>query len=1029
VLGHAMISDHAEAKRDRGNYCSPPTLIRIIFGHILTAIGALCGSSMIATVNAAMGRERMARLPLVERGAAPASNADNILIDADRKGDGAAMGSVASPMPVIAFGPFRLLVRERRLERDGKEVLLGSRALAILVMLAQRAGTVISHEELRATVWPDTAVEDSGLRVQVAAVRRALGEYGGRYVTNVPGQGYCFVAATSQGPVVAAKTDASERASGVRNVPAPLARIVGRECEIEELSRLVQEQRIVSVVAPGGMGKSTVAAAVAHRLRSYFGDDVRYVDFALLDDEAHVLPAVASAVGFSPTEPMNRLAAFLEERQLLLLFDGCEHVIGSVAALVRELTASTGGAHVLLTSREPLRIEGERIRRLVALACPPDTPCTGHREALSFSAFQLFVERATTAGAPLTSSDEEAQVIARMCRQLDGIPLAIEIVAGKVEAYGVLGTAALLETRYTLLWRGRRTAVTRHQTLSTMLDWSYNLLAEMERKVLPRLSVLTGALPIDLVHAVARAEDDDPDAVLDALASLVEKSLVAVDSSGDAALYHLLDTTRAYAQRKLDPAEERGAWQRLARHLLRTVSGESDVSSAIPTPGRLACLRASLTWALSSEGDRALAVALAELTGPLLISASLLPDAVRWSESALSWLVEGDVDTKREMRLQATLGLSAFSLNGNSPKAHAAITRALVLAKRFEDGWLQMSLLAALSIFESRAAKPREALLIADEAEAVARRMSDPESMMLAEWIKAPPEHLLGYPERAEHHCRSALSLTRPSPRLAAAQPGFDHRLAAVVTQARALWLLGRADDARSVARRAISQAFEIGQPVNVAMALGYTSTVFLWCGDFEGAGEIVERVMEYTRRHGPDFFHRLVGPGLRAELVVRRGGADVTALNDAMAALAAEGHVLWQTAFATAIAEALSSLGRVGDALSIIDGAIALTTPNGGSYDLPEMLRVKGRLLATKAAPDLDADPAEAWLLRAIECAEQQGALAWELRAAMTLADMRLARGHDAGARELVASRYRRFTQGLDTEDLRAAQRFLSGP
>lgn len=949
-------------------------------------------------------------------------------VGTDRKGDGAALESVATPTPIIAFGPFRLLVRERRLERDGKDVPLGSRALAILVALAQRAGTVIRHEELRATVWPDTAVEDSGLRVQVAAVRRALSEYGGRYVTNVPGQGYCFVAATSHGPVAAASTDATDRRSLVRNLPAPLVRIVGREVEIDELSRLVQEQRIVSVVAPGGIGKSTVAAAVAHGLRGYFRDDVRYVDFTLLDDEANVLPAVASVVGFSPTEPVNRLAAFLEQRHLLLLFDGCEHVIGSVASLVRELTSSTGGAHVLLTSREPLRIEGERIRRLAALACPPDAPGTGHHEALGFPAFQLFVERATTAGAPLTSSDEEARAIARMCRHLDGIPLAIEIVAGKVEAYGVLGTAGLLETRYALLWRGRRTAVTRHQTLSAMLDWSFNLLSEMERKVLPRLSILTGALPFDLVHAVASAHDDDPDDVLDALASLVEKSLVAVDSSRTTALYHLLDTTRAYAQRKLDAAEEHAAWTRLATYLLRPLAGDpSEAPSPIAGPGALACMRASLTWAFSSAGDRALAVALAELAGPFFMEQSLLRDAERWARAGLSVLTHDEMGTRREMNLQTTLALAVFSLtSGNTLAGYSALTHALKLAKQLDDGWLQIRLLAALSIFESRVAKHRESLEIAEEAAAVAQRMGDQEAIVLADWLKGRTENALGYPDRAERHCRSALGILQLSKKLSPAHFGFDHRLSAVVTVARVLWLLGRADDARVVARRAIKDALDLGQPVNVALGLGYTSTIFLWRGDFDEAEETIERAMAFTHRHGPDFFFRLVGPALLADVRVQRGTAVITALTDAMSALAAEGHLIWQTEFSTSAADALASLGRVDEALALIDGAIASTVPNEGSYDLAEMLRVKSLVLLKKPNPDFAA--AEGLLLQSLAYAHERGALAWELRAAMALAGLRRAQGHDAGARELVAVTYRRFTQGADTQDLRAAQNFLSG-
>jgi hypothetical protein len=258
-----------------------------------------------------------------------------------------------------------------------------------------------------------------------------------------------------------------------------------------------------------------------------------------------------------------------------------------------------------------------------------------------------------------------------------------------------------------------------------------------------------------------------------------------------------------------------------------------------------------------------------------------------------------------------------------------------------------------------------------------------------------------------------------------AAQLGFDHRIRAMVALVRALWLLGRADDARSAARQMVEDAYGIGLPVSIAIALGYASTVFSWCGDFEAADGLVVQLLAHSERHGLGP-HHMVGLGLRAELVIRAGSRDVTAMKEAIAILEVERpHLTLRTAFSTALAEGLCAVGRFDSALEVIDGAIASTERNRGCFDLPEMLRVRGRLLA--AMPQHGPAEGERALFRAIECARQQGALAWELRAATTLATLRVRGGRPEAARELVAPLLSCFSQGLDTMDLREARGLIS--
>src|SRR5258708_1570338 len=234
-------------------------------------------------------------------------------------------------------------------------------------------------------------------------------------------------------------------------------------------------------------------------------------------------------------------------------------------------------------------------------ACFPAVVITA-QDALTFPAVQLFLERATAGGAHLALTDIDASVIAEICRRLDGIPLALELAAGGVGVYGIQGTASLLEHRFRLLWQGSRTALPRHQTLSSVLDWSYNLLSDLERTVLRRLSIFVGFFSMDGVATVAG--DGDGEHAIDILGSLVEKSLVSVD----AARYRLLDTTRSHARRQLDEAKELDAIaRRHATYMCEVLEQEgSEVDGAHSLSEYLGDVRAALTWSFSDSGDTAL---------------------------------------------------------------------------------------------------------------------------------------------------------------------------------------------------------------------------------------------------------------------------------------------------------------------------------------------------------------------------------------------------------------------------------------
>jgi predicted ATPase/DNA-binding winged helix-turn-helix (wHTH) protein len=934
---------------------------------------------------------------------------------------------------VVSFGPFSLFLEERLLKKADQPVPLGGRALDILIALTEQAGKVMTYEELKSNAWPNVTVDEGNLRVQITALRKALsdGENRARYISNIVGRGYCFVAPVTRAaepPVATAGTTDGGRGG---DLPPRLARMVGRDEAVRAVSKQLVVGRFVSIIGPGGIGKTTVAVSVAHGLLKGFRGSVFFVDLGALTNPKLVPAAVGLAIGFviQARDPFGSLLAFLGDKKILIVLDTCEHLVGAAAMLAERVVSEAPQAHILATSREALRAEGEHVHLLHSLECPPENAALTAETALAYPATQLFMERAAASGHREALSDADAPVVSNICRRLDGVALAIELAASRTGSLGISGTAELLDNRFGLLWRGRRTALPRHETLESMLDWSYNLLSAQERTVLCRLSVFVGIFTLQALCSIASGTEDEAEVVAAAV-SLTEKFWLSTQGGDMSAYYRLLDTTRAYAATKL---EKSGEADRVARRhavfyanflwqdeRVQARFGEHDLSEYAPHVGNV---RAALDWALSDGGDFGIGLELAAWAAPLFIGLSLLDECARWCERALATLDDTNRGTRLEMILQEALALSSMYTRGHSDQIRTAIERALVLAETLGDHLHQLQLLAGLNLFLTRLGDLRGSLAAAEKGRAIAQATANPAGLVWAEWMLGVSNHIKGSQAAAQFHCERGLALASEYSAFNGNYFGCDHRIGASVALARALWLRGFPDQALGIAQKAIDEAASRNQPISICISLMYSSSVLLWTGDHPSAAALINQLIAYASRYSLEPY-RAAGVARKGELAIALGQTEsgIVLLRSALEIIHTEQYQLVITTFVGALAEGLRKAGQFEEALFTINGAIVHATRSGAQFDLSELLRIKSQILAARQERQSAID----CLTEALAVARQQSALSLELRATMVLARLLSDGGQRDQARHALGLVYDRFTEGFQTADLKRARAFL---
>jgi predicted ATPase/DNA-binding winged helix-turn-helix (wHTH) protein len=919
---------------------------------------------------------------------------------------------------VLAFGPFRLFPVERRLEREGSIVRLGGRALDLLIVLVERAGEIVPNRALLTSVWSDVNVEDSSLRFHIKNLRKVLGDTQAdtRYVTNVPGRGYCFAAQVERIERAEHPRSAGVLVGARSNLPVRGSVLIGRSDSMEAVSRELSQKRIVTIAGPAGIGKTSLAIATAATLRGSFCDAVLFVDLAPIEDSSLVISVLASTLGIvlRADEPVAAIVEFLRDKRLLIVLDNCEQVVEAVAGLVDRILRETAETHMLITSREPLRIAGERVYRLAPLECPPVRADITADEAKTYAAVRLFVERAVGNINGFSLDDASAPAVSEICRRLDGIPLAIELAAARVEFFGVSALASRLDNMFAVLTQGRRFALPRHQTLRATLDWGYNLLSLTEQTVLRRIAIFRATFTLDSALAVVVGPSISIENAVDAMANLVAKSLLSTDSSRDIVLYRLLEATRLYATERLLASDEGSPTaRRHAEHHLtlidtappnwQSTSGKQWLQLYA---GRIDDFRAALDWSFSQSGDLSIGLRLIANSIRLWLQLSLTLEYVGRLERALPRLAElPQPDAVVEMRLWIAFGYAIWYSARLRDRLEAAFTRALELANQV--GELSARLHARWGMWAIRRARGeyQEALAFADDYAALARTAGDQADVVLGDRILGLTHHYLGNQAAAGRALERVRTIVRQTGTATDTDFQLTSEVAVPALLARTLWLQGFPDQAMA----ALHEAIDASQRADHWFSLYYTvclagCPLTLWIGDLTQTQAYLDMTVNSAANDRWKGCWALM-------LRLRKAGA-----HDRLVASFLEPRLDLSTAANISVMASLP--------------VIPVPQPDEdiseAQWNLPEVLRVNAELLLWHDGADAVAG-AEAQLLRSLDMARRQATLSWELRAATSLALLWQRGERVVAARDLLTATVDRFTEGFGTYDVVTARRLIA--
>ncbi|MDQ8021437.1 MAG: hypothetical protein REI94_06330 [Moraxellaceae bacterium] len=915
----------------------------------------------------------------------------------------------------VELGAFRLFPYLRALHRDGQRLPLNGRTVDLLIALVESAGQAVPRRQLLTRVWNDCdqSVGDQVLSDHLAALDSCLR----------PLDGVSWIEADTDharyvGPVRFGT--ANQTPPWRAQLPAAPAReLIGRDGELAALAARLAQHRLLTLVGPAGIGKTSLALAAAQARGPALPHGACLVDLAPLEKPELIASALLSSLGvpYVVGDAQNGLLSFLRDKSLLIVLDNCEHLISAAAHLAESLIQAAPGLTLLATSREPLRIQGEQQLRVPALALPADVESLSAAGALRYDAVRLFVER-TREGGLQTLTDEDAPAVAEICRRLDGIPLAIELAAARLKEFGMQGLLREIRERVLRITRASTSGSDRKQALSAALDWSYRLLSADERIMLCRLAVFRSRFTLDAAARVAGDDRFDSSTAHGLVASLAAKSLLSVELRDDVAQYRLFEATRAYAYAKL--LQDNDCRQVFHRHMdycrQRLAVADRDASTCALPDWRKRYLplmddvRTALDWGFSPTGNRRDAVALTIAARLLAQRLTLHTEFSERMETALDAVLQLDPpDPLMELQLASMLATAAQQL-GRADDLDARVARACMLAGKLGQSAHFFEPLLSRWVASFSTADYLTALHTTQRMYAFGRTAQHEPTVVFAKRIEAQCRHFLGEHFAAQRLAGWALTMreTKGLDQLAAP---VDIRCAMGIVQARSAWMQGHPYQALRLAEEAAGfanddRAYALCQVLGLALI-----PILIWNDDDAGAHHLTNHLVAHATRFQLTYWVSW-GETLRAALRTRAGEIPY----------AEPEHPFLRDAFFTYCGHAPSA-----ETLARIErGKVG--------WCAPEAFRLQGEA-ALRSASDAQGDPqaiAEQWFRRALTVAARQSASTWSIRAACSLARLQTAQGKAGEARATlmpVLALFHSDHAGPDVLNARALLASLASP
>jgi predicted ATPase/DNA-binding winged helix-turn-helix (wHTH) protein len=929
------------------------------------------------------------------------------------------------------FGCFRLNAQNRTLFWNGEAVVVGGRAIDLLIALAQHQGQILTKFQLMEAGWGKSCVHESNLKVTIGSLRRTLRQHEPTkdFIKTVVGRGYWLDTEHTK-----LDFDPISAEPQIGFVPIPeTATIFGRGRTIAELRQTLAFKRFTTVVGPGGVGKTTVAIAAAQQYKDEVGISTTYIDLASVGGEDFVATKFATALGITHGggNPLEAITVILSRRRTLLLIDTCEHVRDEVAHICNVILASTADVRIVATSRQVLGARGEHVFWL----SPLETPSVGlnTRDAiLRYPSAQLLAARAFEHSS-YTIQDEDALSIGSICRSLDGVPLAIELVSSRLASHSAQAVCRELGDRLRILRKGGIGNALRHQTLLVTLEWSYTLLTDIEAHVLRAMSIFAGPFATDELVRVVNYMTFDGNQVFDAINGLRSKSMVSIDHTPGELRYRLLDTTRIFAR---DLLKSHGEYSTVAlqhAHLqLETQRRGRLEHSNIPKQQWYASyaakaddFRAAVDWALHQSGDVKLGIQLVAAGLTLWQELSLGSEARKNCTYALSQL-ERIQSTDLRLKLNLIVGnATSNAYDTESPEAATAIfEEAVRLAQEIGDTAAECRALGSLMIFK---------MLPADQAGLDAL---NPEFTRLHNAaIRSDDEHTI----REEKLLRSIWDIFRgnltdayaelqhlkselaQSPVGAASRFHINQKLNVDVQIGGVSWLIGKPGEALVLTEYAARQLLEHHHGLTLINGLARgVIWLFLQCHDYANAKVYTDILQENVYNHGitgwvpvANLYSAAIDVGTRANCSERKLVAALEAVQKGPPQL---GNLSYLVTAVTSMVQ----LGAFETAARALD-VILCQSPR--PVLLPELLRLRA---ATERALVNDT-VAQATLVESLQIATRVRSQAWRLRSAIDLAILLQHRGQAEQALLTLQPIFAQFSDGFSTGDLVIARHLLA--